>query len=89
MKREVDWLCCCTSVGIGETFSTGGREAQGDLGAEVFEVRVGFSAGVFDCIPLVLVCFLSEFAPSLKTVALGPTEVGLGAMAFGIWRDVG
>jgi hypothetical protein len=75
MKRDED--CDCTGGLIGDTLSTGGKGAHGDLdgtGAGLLDVRVGFSFGPLDAARAFLAC-LSALAPSLRTVAFGPTEV--------------
>lgn len=75
MRRDED--CGCTGGITGETFSIGGRGAHGDLvgtGAGLLDVKPDFSLAPLDAAMAFLAC-LSALAPSLRTVALGPTEV--------------
>jgi len=58
--------------------STEGNGAHGDFaggGAGLFAVKVGLSFCPLDDTLVVFVCCLSAFAPTLRTVAFGPTEV--------------
>jgi hypothetical protein len=76
-------------IATGETLSTGGKAAHGDLdgagAGAVFEERSeGFSEGLLACkLVAFCACCLSALAPSFKTTALGPTElINCGAGAF-------
>ena len=62
-------------MSTGGTFSTGGRDAHGDLtgaGAAGFATRVGLSEGVFKTRPPGLGCAAER---GFNTVAFGPTVV--------------
>ena len=78
----------CGLIAMGETLSTGGNDAQGDLagaGAGFVLVAVeGFSVGVLAWrMAAFWACCLSAFAPNLSTVALGPIEgANCGATSF-------
>lgn len=77
-------VCCWGLIDTGATFSTGGREAHGDLtgvGAEGFATSVGFSENPFRTSPPVLG---RPTDPTFKTVAFGPIVlVGLDAGTSG------
>lgn len=65
---------------MGDTLSTGGNGAQGDFvgGAGLVDAGKGFSLVPFGEALALFAC-LSAFAPSLRTVGFGPTDVtGLG-----------
>ena len=67
---------------MGDTLSTGGKGAQGDFdggGAGLVDAGKALSLIVPFGEALALFACLSAFAPSLRTVGFGPTEVtGLG-----------